>query len=208
MNDALDKLNKCKLAIFASGTGSNFVNIYNYILKGQFPGEISLLISNNSRCKAIAFAKKNGINYKIINKSRFSKDSISDIIFQTLDANDIDIIILAGYMKKIPENIVNAYSNRILNIHPALLPKFGGKGFYGIKVHEAVINSKEKYTGITIHFVDKEYDTGSVVYQEKINVMDDDSPSSLASRVLELEHEIYPKVIKQVCENYIKEMNW
>ena len=110
-------------------------------------------------------------------------------------------------MKKIPENIVDAYKSKILNIHPSLLPKFGGQGFYGLKVHKAVIDSKENYTGITIHFVDNEYDTGNIIYQEKINVMDNDTPETLSKRVLRLEHKNYPQIIRKLCQEYKKELH-
>ena len=105
-------------------------------------------------------------------------------------------------MKKIPKGVVEKYNKKIMNIHPALLPKFGGKGFYGMNVHEAVINSNEKKTGITIHFVDSEYDTGNVIYQEEIEVMEEDSALTLAKRVLELEHKSYPKIVKEFCNKH------
>ena len=190
------------IAVFASGTGSNFTNIYKHIRNGNIWAEMSLLISNNSNCKAISFAKDNNINYKIINNSRFSDNQIDDIMLKILMNNKVDLIVLAGYMKKIPKKVIEYYHNRILNIHPALLPKFGGKGFYGMKIHEAVISSKEKTTGVTIHLVDNNYDTGDIIYQEKIKVMENDTPSSISGRVLELEHKIYPKIIKEFCEKY------
>jgi len=191
------------IGLFASGSGSNFINIYKHICNGNIWAEISLLISNNSNCKAINFAKNNNINYKIVNNSRFSGNQIDDIMLEILKDYKIDLIVLAGYMKKIPEKVIEYYHNRILNIHPALLPKFGGKGFYGMKVHEAVISSKEKTTGVTIHLVDNNYDTGEIIYQEKIKVMENDTPNSIAGRVLELEHKAYPEVIKKFCENNI-----
>ena len=199
-------INKCSLAVFASGTGSNFINIYNHIVDGRIEGDIKLLISNNPQSKAVEFAKRRSINYKIVNKNIFSENRLESVMLQILKSNDVDIIILAGYMKKIPENIVEAYSGRILNIHPSLLPKFGGKGFYGMKVHEAVIKSGEEKTGITVHLVDNEYDTGNIIYQEEIYVKKNESPISLGERVLKLEHESYPKIIRQFCDNYNKEL--
>ena len=133
---------ECNLAIFASGTGSNFINIYNNTTSGEILGKVKLLISNNPRCKAIEFAKENNISYEIINKSRFPDSGhVEKTILQVLDNNNIDLIILAGYMKKIPKGVIEKYNKTIMNIHPALLPKFGGKGFYGMNVHEAVILS-------------------------------------------------------------------
>ena len=190
-------INKHNIAIFASGTGSNFVNIFKCIQNGKINAQLSLLISNNSNCKAIKFAHENNINYKIINNIRFENFEVEDIILETLIKYKIDLIVLAGYMKKIPKKAVDYYSNRILNIHPALLPKFGGKGFYGMKVHEAVIKLKEKETGVTIHLVDNNYDTGDIVYQKKINILESDTPVSISKKVLKLEHEAYPSVINK-----------
>ena len=191
------------IAVFASGTGSNFTNIYKHVRNGNIQAEIKLLISNNPNCKAVHFAKESHINYEIINNSRFSDNQIDNSMLETLQNHDVDLIVLAGYMKKIPKKVIDYYHNRILNIHPALLPKFGGKGFYGMKVHEAVISSKEKTTGVTIHLVDNNYDTGDIIYQEKIEVMESDTPSSIAERVLELEHKVYPEVIKKFCKQNI-----
>ncbi len=191
---------KCNLAIFASGTGSNFINIYNNIINGKINANLNILISNNPNCQAVNFAKNNGINYSIINKFRCK--SIMDEILDVLNNNNIHLVLLAGYMKKIPEVVVNKYSRKIINIHPALLPKFGGAGFYGMNIHEAVIKNREKETGITIHFVDNDYDTGEIIYQEKIKVKNEDSPDTLAKRVLELEHKIYPEIVRQFCDKY------
>ena len=191
---------KYNIAIFASGAGSNFINIYNSICNGNINAQIKLLISNNSSCRAIKFADKNKINYKIINNFRFEDSQIDDITLSMLRNNKIDLIVLAGYMKKISKKVIESYNGKILNIHPALLPKFGGKGFYGIKVHEAVIKSKEKITGVTIHIVDHEYDTGSIIYKKEIPVLESDTAISIARRVLELEHKVYPEVIRDFLE--------
>jgi len=202
----INENDKCSLAIFSSGTGSNFINIYNRITNGDIFAEVSLLISNNPKCKAVEFAKQNRINYKIINRFKFSENCLDREMLKALESHNIDLIVLAGYMKKIPDNIIKVYCNRILNIHPALLPKFGGKGFYGIKVHRAVIESGDKSTGVTIHIVDNNYDTGNIIYQEKIDVMKNDSPESLAKRVLKLEHIVYPEIIKEFCAMHKKEL--
>jgi len=192
---------KCNLAVFASGTGSNFINIYNHIINGNIFGNLVLLISNNPTCKAVEFAKENRIAYQIINEFRFS-DNIEEKMLEVLDDNNIHLIILAGYMKKISRKIIEKYDEKIINIHPALLPKFGGKGFYGMNVHRAVIDSKQEKTGITIHFVNGEYDAGDIIYQQEIKVLREDTPGTLAKRVLELEHENYPRIVKQFCEKY------
>ena len=193
-----------KIAIFVSGGGSNFKAIYEQIISRYIPAEICLVVSNNPASGAIDFAEKNALPTFIINKSRYPDCHSRDIILMNkLLKVDIGLICLAGYMKMIPKNIVSHFKNRILNIHPALLPDFGGKGFYGMKVHEAVIQSNAAESGATVHFVDDQYDHGPIVAQEKVNVGADDTSDSLAQKVLAVEHCIYPKVVKAFCENRI-----
>ena len=144
-----------KIAIFASSGGSNFKAIYEKIISLDIPAEICLVISNNPSCGAIDFAEQNSLPTFIVNKTRYpDSHSRETILLQNLLTADIDLICLAGYMKMIPENIVANFENRVLNIHPALLPDFGGKGFYGMKVHETVIQSNADESGATVHFVD------------------------------------------------------
>lgn len=193
-----------KIAIFASGLGSNFKAIYEKIISWDIPAEICLVISNNPSCGAIDFAEQNSLPTFIVNKTRYPDSHSRDtILMQNLLQTGIDLICLGGYMKIIPKNIVTHFENRILNIHPALLPAFGGKGLYGIKVHEAVIQSKVSVSGVTVHFVDDQYDHGPIVAQEKVNVEADDTVDSLAQKVLAVEHRIYPKVVKAYCEDRI-----
>tara|TARA_B110000116_G_scaffold183770_1_gene159251 strand:+ start:36 stop:674 length:639 start_codon:yes stop_codon:yes gene_type:complete len=192
------------IAVFASGTGSNFTSIHKAIQSGDINGKIILLISNNSNCKAVEFAKKKGIKVFVINK-----DIISDIVkyedflFKELESAEIDLIVLAGYLKMIPLNVISNYKNRILNIHPSLLPKFGGKGFYGMKVHRAVIESKEVFTGATVHFVDEIYDNGPIVMQEKVSVLEHDDSESIARKVLAVEHKLLPYIVQKFCSGDI-----
>ena len=193
-----------KIAIFASGGGSNFKAIYKQIISGDIPAEICLVVSNNPGSDAINFAEKNFLPTFIINKSRYPDSHCRDTIFmQNLLKADIDLICLAGYMKMVPKNIVTHFKNRILNVHPALLPDFGGKGFYGMKVHEAVIQSNATESGATVHFVDAQYDNGPIVSQEKVIVTADDTANLLADKVLAIEHCIYPIVVKAYCEDRI-----
>ena len=193
-----------KIAIFASGGGSNFKAIYEKIISGYIPAEISIVVSNNPNCGAINFAKKNTLHTFIVNKNRYpNSDTRNMILKQNLLNSDVNLICLAGYMKIIPENIVNHFKNCILNVHPALLPDFGGKGYYGMKVHEAVIQSNAVESGATVHFVDDRYDHGPIVAQENVTVKGDDTANSLAEKVLAVEHRIYPKVVKAFCENRI-----
>jgi formyltetrahydrofolate-dependent phosphoribosylglycinamide formyltransferase len=194
-----------KIAIFASGGGSNFKAIHNEILAGNINGTIDLFITNNPKCQAKKFAIESEIKTLVVNNHRYPYDSNKEkVILEYLNSFEIDLICLAGYMKIIPKKIVKSYKNRILNIHPGLLPKFGGKGFFGSKVHEAVLNSKEAFSGATVHFVDEIYDHGPIVSQCKLAINNDETPKSLAQRILKVEHELFPKVIKAFCEDRIK----
>ena len=191
-----------KIAIFASGTGSNFVSIYRQICDGEINGVIKVLISNNSNAKAIEFARNNNIDFKIVDKETvLDKNLHENFLLHVL--NGIDLIVLAGYLKMIPSKVISKYKNKIINIHPSLLPKFGGKGFYGMKVHRAVIESKESFTGASVHFVDEIYDNGPIIMQEKIDVLDNDTPDSISKKVLEIEHKILPYIVKKFCLNEI-----
>ena len=192
------------IVVFASGTGSNFKNIKNSIDNGNINGIIVLLISNNPNCGAVIFAKKYEIKYRIINDYRYKNIEEKDNQYKlVLDSYKTDLILLAGFMKKIPINVLNSYKNKIINIHPSLLPKYGGSGYYGMKVHESVIKHNEKETGVTIHFVTEKYDEGPVILQRKIIVSNKDTPETLAERVLNIEHNSYQFVVKAFCSNKI-----
>ena len=185
------------IAVFASGGGSNFKSIHRHVQSGEIPANIVLAVSNNPGSGAIKYAKTHNIPTYIISKNRCPDPMLREqLLTNELLEKNIDLICLAGYMKLIPKGIVGKFKNRILNIHPSLLPKFGGKGFFGINVHQAVIESGSKETGVTIHFVDDSYDSGKIIEQKKINVLSDDTAETLASRVLKIEHMFYPKIIK------------
>mgnify|MGYP006089082533 FL=1 len=188
------------LVVFASGGGSNFKSIYNNIQKNKIKDtRISLLISNNPKSKAVSFAKKNSINTFIANHSRYpDAEKYTSKLKNTIIKHNPVLIILAGYMKLIPKEIVEAFSNMIINIHPGKLPDFGGKGCYGMNVHRAVIDSKSKTTAVTIHYVNEEYDQGMIIHEELIDVLEYDTPESLAERVLKYEHKIYSQVINNI----------
>ena len=193
-----------KIAVFVSGGGSNFIAIHRQINKGNILGKIVMVFSNNPNCGAIKFAEENSIPIFIINAVRYPNPHIRDeFLLETCLKAEIDLICLAGFMKMLPQNIVKHYEYRILNIHPGLLPEFGGKGFYGTRVHEAVINTGKRESGATVHFVDEIYDHGPIILQKKVEVMETDTPESLAARVLKLEHELFPEVVKAFCENKI-----
>jgi formyltetrahydrofolate-dependent phosphoribosylglycinamide formyltransferase len=193
-----------KIAVFVSGGGSNFIAIHRQIIQGNILGKIVMVFSNNPNCGAIKFAEENSIPIFIINVARYPNPHTRDeFLLETCLKAEIDLICLAGFMKMLPQNIVKHYEYRILNIHPGLLPEFGGKGFYGTRVHEAVINTGKRESGATVHFVDEIYDHGPIILQKKVEVMETDTPESLAARVLKLEHELFPEVVKAFCENKI-----
>ena len=192
------------LCVFASGSGSNFIELYKASKKNNFKINLKLLISNNSNCGAVKFAKKNNVLVKIINSIRYPQDrNYNNEMLNCLRENKIDYIALAGYVKKIPDNIIQKYHRKIINIHPSLLPDFGGKGYYGMNVHKAVLNAGRKKTGVTIHFVDKEYDKGQIIYQQEVPVLENDTELDLAKRVLKIEHKVYKKILKLVIKNNI-----
>ena len=193
-----------KIAVFVSGGGSNFIAIYRQIIQGNILGKIVMVFSNNPNCGAIKFAEENSIPIFIINAARYPNPHTRDkFLLETCLKAEIDLICLAGFMKMLPQKIVKQYEYRILNIHPGLLPEFGGKGFYGTRVHEAVINTGKRESGATVHFVDEIYDHGPIILQKKVEVMETDTPESLAARVLKVEHELFPEVVKAFCENKI-----
>ena len=193
-----------KIAVFVSGGGSNFMAIHHQIQKREIPGEIVLVISNNPNCGAIEYANENSISHVIINETRYpSPHTLNELLTNTCSNAEINLICLAGYMKMLPPAFVKQYENKILNIHPGLLPEFGGKGFFGMRVHEAVINSGKRESGATVHFVDEIYDHGPIILQKKVEVLETDTAESLAARILKLEHELFPEVVKAFCENKI-----
>ena len=194
------------LVVFASGGGSNFKSIYNNINKNDIEdARISLLISNNPESKAVKFAEENSIDTFVTNYSRYpNREEYVSKLINKVTEHKPKLIILAGYMKLIPKELVETFSKMIINIHPAKLPDFGGKGFYGMNVHQAVIDSKSKTTAVTVHYVNEEYDKGMVIHEELIDVHENDTPDSLAERVLKHEHNIYSKVINDIINNKVK----
>lgn len=184
---------KMHIAIFASGAGSNASNLIKYF-KGSQKIEISLIISNNAKAGVLAIAKENNIPSVLIEKERFFK---GDNYLPVLREYSIDNIVLAGFLWKVPAALIQAYPERIINIHPALLPKYGGKGMFGSHVHEAIVANKEKETGITIHIVDEIYDNGRTLFQAKCAVLDDDTPEDVAHHVHQLEYTYFPQQVEK-----------
>jgi len=190
-----------KIAVFVSGRGSNLKAILNYPdLKNII--EVVAVISDKLDCKAFEIAKEYGIK-------SFSVGDGADKIKQTqltplLKKLDVDLIVLAGYLKLIPLDLIENFERRIINIHPALLPSFGGKGMYGMNVHRAVFNSSAKVSGATVHSVDMTYDTGKIIAQKCVDISDVKSPEEIADRVLKIEHQLLPEVVKAFAENKVK----
>ena len=183
-----------RIAIFASGSGSNAENITNYFSNNPAI-DVSLILTNNPHAFVIQRAKNLGIKSFIFTKSDFL-ESGKTLLF--LQENDINLIVLAGFLLKIPKNLIKAFPNKIINIHPALLPKYGGKGMYGDKVHQSVIDNKETESGITIHYVNEHYDEGEIIFQAKCVVEPTDTADDLANKIHALEYEHFPEVIKNI----------
>lgn len=189
------------ICIFASGSGTNFKAILEAKKSGIIVSDIKLLVTNNSDCGAVAIAKENNIPVFHISRKVYpdlSDENYANLFMQKFAEHEIDLIVLAGYMKMMSPVIIRKFPKRIINIHPALLPKFGGKGMYGMNVHRAVIEAGEKVSGITIHFVNEKYDEGEIIFQKTVDVADDDDADSLQKKVLKLEHKYYSEVIHKI----------
>ncbi|XP_020110837.1 phosphoribosylglycinamide formyltransferase, chloroplastic [Ananas comosus] len=193
-----------RLAIFVSGGGSNFKSIHVATLDGLIHGDVAVLVTDKPSCGGAEYARNNGIAVIFFPKSKSSSEGLStDVLISALRKFEVDFLLLAGYLKLIPVELVRAFPKSILNIHPSLLPAFGGKGFYGLKVHKAVIASGARYSGPTIHFVDEHYDTGRILAQRAVPVLADDSPEQLAARVLKEEHKVYVEAVAALCEDRV-----
>ena len=186
-----------RIAIFASGSGTNAENIINYFQERNDASVVQVL-TNNPHAKVLDRAKRLKISAFSFNKTAFNR---SNDVLNLLQATEIDFIVLAGFLWKFPEHILAAFPNKVINIHPALLPKYGGKGMYGAHVHTAVVANKEKESGITIHFVNENYDEGAIIFQAKTDVTENDTPETLAQKIHQLEYKHFPEVIAQVLAN-------
>ncbi len=182
-----------KIALFASGSGTNVENIAKYF-KNSTQIEVSLILSNKKDAYVLERAKMLEIPSLTFNRDDFYN---SDKIINTLKEFNIDLVVLAGFLWLLPDNIIRTFSQKIINIHPALLPKYGGKGMYGDKVHKAVVDNKETESGITIHFVNEKYDEGKTLFQAKCTVLNNDTPDMVAQKVHALEYEHFPKIIEK-----------
>ncbi|HUI91835.1 MAG TPA: phosphoribosylglycinamide formyltransferase [Chitinivibrionales bacterium] len=192
------------VAVFASGGGSNFQALIDRAEAGDLHCTLALCVGNNSAAFAFERAKKHGIPTRHIAPSHFTNEqSYAEALLAVLREYRIDVIALAGYMKKIPHSVITTYPQKIINIHPGLLPGFGGKGLYGEKVHQAVLDYGAKISGITIHFVDEEYDHGPIIFQDTVKVLDSDDSHTLAERVLKVEHASYWRVLEALTQGRI-----
>ena len=183
-----------KIALFASGSGTNVQRIAEYFRDNK-KVDIAAVFTNNPDAGVLRRAAKLGLTSVIFNRTDLYQ---TDKVLKFLKALEPDLIVLAGFLWLVPDNIINNYQNRIINIHPALLPKYGGKGMYGHHVHESVIHNKEEKSGITIHYVNEKYDEGQMIFQAEVKVDTGETPDSLASKIHELEYEHFPVIIEKV----------
>jgi len=181
------------IAIFASGSGSNAENIFNYF-ENKADAGVVLMLTNNADAFVLKRAKKLAIESVVFSSEQLKSGELVSL----LKNKSIDFIVLAGFLLKIPENLIAAFPNKIINIHPALLPKYGGKGMYGDAVHKAVVANKEKESGITIHYVNEHYDEGAIIFQAKCTVSETDTYEDVAHKIHQLEYEHFPRVIERV----------
>jgi phosphoribosylglycinamide formyltransferase-1 len=198
-------MKKLNLVVLASGGGTNLQAIIDNIEAGKLDAQIKAVISNNSKSGALERARNHKIpDIHLSHKQFATPEEFDQKLLSVLKEKETDLVVLAGYMKMISPTVIREYRNRIINIHPALLPSFGGEGMYGIHVHEAVIESGVKVTGVTVHTVDEVYDHGPILFQKCVPVLADDTPESLQQRVLPHEHEGYSKVIQLFAEGKIE----
>lgn len=185
-----------KIVVFASGSGTNAENIIKYF-KGGAIGEVVTVFTNNANAKVIDRAKNNAVAVEI-----FTKSELNEIgLVEKVNAIQPDLIVLAGFLLKFPDELIAAYPDKIVNIHPALLPKYGGKGMYGMHVHNAVVENKEKESGITIHYVNENYDEGAIIFQKSVVVLSTDTPEVVAEKIHELEQRYFPAVLADLLKS-------
>ncbi|HLA64069.1 MAG TPA: phosphoribosylglycinamide formyltransferase [Rhodothermales bacterium] len=193
-----------RLAVFASGGGSNFGAILDAVAAGRLPAEVVVLVADREGIGALARADAAGVSSIVLPPSAYpDATAFGEALLAALDAHGADFIALAGYLKKVPEAVVARFRHRMLNVHPALLPAFGGHGLYGRRVHEAVLAYGAKVSGATVHLVDAEYDTGPVVLQACVPVEDGDTPETLAARVLGQEHTLFPEALSLFAQGLV-----
>ena len=188
-----------KVAVMASGRGSNFQAIIDSSERGEMPNtQIVHLIADNKDAYAIQRASKHNIDYTVIESKKYSREDFEIRTLKVLQNKKVDVIVLAGFMRILTSKFINSYKNKIINIHPSILPSYGGKGMFGSKIHNKVIENNETETGITIHYVSNQYDSGEIIFQKKISIEDNETARSIEEKIHILEYEYYPKVIQSL----------
>ena len=188
------KLLKYNIAIFISGRGSNLQSIINYSLKNKTKYNVKIVISNKQKAKGLSIAKKNGIKNYFMNFTKSRK--LGNLVLNDLKKNKIKLVCLAGFMRILPDYFIKSYNGKIINIHPSLLPKYKG-----LNTHKRVIKNKEKFTGCTVHYVNKYLDSGRIISQKKIKINSKDTEKTIEKKVLKIEHKIYPQTINKILTN-------
>ncbi len=196
---------RLKIGVFISGSGTNLQSLIDSTKSGEINGEIAVVISDKEYAYGLERARANGIDAVFVDAKRYeNRTAFNDEIVSLLKKHGIDLVVLAGYLKILSPEFISEYRNKIINIHPSLIPSFCGKGYYGLRVHEAVIEYGAKITGATVHFVDEEADAGPIILQEAVEVYWDDTPEVLQQRVLKIEHRLLPAAVKYYCDGRIE----
>lgn len=191
-----------KIGVLISGSGSNLQSLIDEINKKNINGEIAVVISNNEDAYGLKRAKIHNIDAIFINEKNYENfELFNEQIITELKSRKVNLVVLAGYIKILSNKFIEEFKNKIINIHPSLIPSFCGKGYYGIKVHQAAIDYGVKISGVTVHFVDEGADTGPIILQESVKVLTEDTAETLQKKVLILEHRLLPLVVKMYCEN-------
>lgn len=194
-----------KVGVLISGSGTNLQSLIESVDNGVVKAEISVVISNKENAYGLVRARQHNIDCVSINEKNFHNfEGFNDAIIEVFRTYKVDLVVLAGYIKMLSKKFIAEYRNKIINIHPSLIPSFCGKGYYGIKVHEAVIDYGVKVSGATVHFVDEGADTGPIILQEAVNVDSGDTAETLQQKILKVEHRILPLAVKYFCENRIE----
>lgn len=198
-------MSQVKIGVLISGGGTNLQSLIDHIKNGHINGKVVVVISNKKDAFGLKRAERENIEgIWVDRKSYDSNEEYNKRIIEELKERDVDLVVLAGYLKVLSEEFIREYKNRIINIHPSLIPSFCGKGYYGSRVHEEVLKYGVKYTGVTVHFVDEGTDTGPIILQRVVEVKDDDNVDSLKERVLKVEHKALPEAVRLYCDGKIK----
>lgn len=196
---------KIKIGVLISGSGTNLQSIIDNIENGNINGEITVVISNKKQAYGLERAKQKNIHAVYINSKNFeSFDKFNDAIVEELEKHNVELVVLAGYLKILTDKFIGKYKNRIINIHPSLIPSFCGMGYYGINVHQKAVEYGVKISGATVHFVDEGADTGPIIIQEAVKVLSEDDAFTLQEKILKIEHKILPLAVKYYCEGKIE----